>query len=253
MNDSGSIAAIIPARYASTRFPGKPLAPIAGVSMIQRVYEQAKKCTFIDRVIVATDDRRIFDAVEGFGGEAIMTRDDHASGTDRLAEVAARLPEISIIVNIQGDEPLIDPKAVDSAVEPLRRDSQIAMATAAWRICDPEEIDNHMVVKVVIDRDGFALYFSRHAIPYYRDGDKATLADRAYFGHLGLYVYRRETLLRLAALKPTPLEQAECLEQLRALEHGIKIKVVQFSTRSLAVDVPEDVAKVEAALQVLPV
>jgi len=241
------IAAIIPARYASLRFPGKPLVMIAGTTMIERVYEQARKCSMLSRVIVATDDERIAAVVAGFGGEVAMTRNDHASGTDRLAEVAERMPELDVIVNIQGDEPLIDPMAVDSAIAPLLEPG-VEMATAAWSIEAAEEVASSQVVKVVIDKMNNALYFSRRAIPYHRDGDD--LSNGTYLGHLGLYVYTRQCLLRISKLAPTPLELAERLEQLRALENGIKIRVVKFKSRALAVDIPEDVEKIELALKV---
>jgi len=244
------IAAIIPARYASTRFPGKPLVKIAGVTMIERVYRQATKCKLVTRVIVATDDERIAEVVRGFGGEVAMTRDDHATGTDRLAEVAQRLTEIDIIVNIQGDEPLIDPDSVDSVVTPLL-ESSVEMATASRLLTNPAEIESPQVVKVVVGQDGNALYFSRFPLPFYRDA--TALADQVHFGHIGLYVYTRDCLLKISKLAPTPLEKAECLEQLRALENGIKISVVQFKTQALAVDVPEDVEKIESALKLLSI
>ncbi len=244
------IAAIIPARYASTRFPGKPLVKIAGVTMIERVYRQAKKCKLVTRVIVATDDDRIAEVVRGFGGEVAMTRDDHATGTDRLAEVAGRLTDIDIIVNIQGDEPLIDPDSVDSVVTPLLG-SSVEMATASRLLTNPAEIESPQVVKVVVGQDKNALYFSRFPLPFYRDA--TDISDQVHFGHIGLYVYTRECLLKISKLAPTPLEKAECLEQLRALENGIKISVVQFKTQALAVDVPEDVEKIESALKLLSI
>ncbi len=236
--------AVIPARYASTRFPGKPLTKIGGVTMIERVYRQTSLAKSLSGVLVATDDQRIFDAVKAFGGEVIMTRDDHPSGTDRLAEVAQSRTDIDAVVNVQGDEPLIDPHTIDSAVKPLVADAAVEMSTIAAPIVDPAEINSPDVVKVVLDVHGFALYFSRAPIPFYRDA-----ADvRTHLAHVGLYVYRRDTLLRLAALSPTPLEQAEKLEQLRALENGIRIKVVTGKYRSIAVDKPADVAAVERAL-----
>jgi len=244
------IAAIIPARYASTRFPGKPLVKIAGVTMIERVYRQAKKCRLVTRVIVATDDDRIAEVVRGFGGEVAMTRGDHATGTDRLAEVAERLTDIDIIVNIQGDEPLIDPESVDSVVTPLL-ESSVQMATASRLLTNPAEIESPQVVKVVVGQDKNALYFSRFPLPFYRDA--TDISDQVHFGHIGLYVYTRECLLKISKLAPTPLEKAECLEQLRALENGIKISVVQFKTQALAVDVPEDVEKIESALKLLSI
>jgi len=242
-------AAIIPARYASTRFPGKPLVKLGGKTMIERVYAQAASAKLVDRVIVATDDQRIAEAVAAFGGEVAITRADHPSGTDRLAEVAAREPSLNIIVNVQGDEPLIDPEAIDAVVAPLAGDEAIEMSTLAAPISRADEAEGATVVKVVVDRSGFALYFSRAAIPFFRDG--RPFSERAYLGHIGLYVYRRQCLLRLAQLSPTPLEEAEALEQLRAIENGIRIRVIERAYRSLAVDVPEDVEKVEAALRAL--
>lgn len=243
------IAAIIPARHKASRFPGKPLAKIAGKTMIERVHEQVKQVKSLHRVIVATDDDRIRAEVERFGGECIMTRDDHPSGTDRLAEVAEKHPEIDIIVNVQGDEPMIDPASIEQAIAPFLSDPTIEMSTLAWHITVEEEALSPQVVKVVVDQNDFALYFSRLPIPYCRD--ERPFEERLYRGHVGLYVYSRECLLKIAALKPTPLETSETLEQLRALENGIRIKVSYIESRSLAVDVPEDVEKVERALKVL--
>lgn len=240
------VAVVIPARYASTRFPGKPLVNIGGKTMIERVYLQASKAQLVSQVLVATDDERIAEAVRKFGGDVVMTRNDHPTGTDRLAEVAHANPDISIVVNVQGDEPLIDPATIDAAVKPLLEDSSTDMSTISARICDPAEINSNTVVKVVSDKNGKALYFSRLPIPFYRDN----FADntQSYFAHMGLYVYRREILLRLATLAPTPLEKAEALEQLRALENGISIKVVEVAKRSPAIDRPEDLRIVELAL-----
>ncbi len=246
-----NVVVLIPARYASSRFPGKPLAKIAGVTMIERVYKQSEKARNVSRVLVATDDERIREAVAGFGGHWVMTGSQHPTGTDRLAEAAAGYDDDDIIVNVQGDEPLIDPMAIEALVEPLIVDRSIEMSTTAFRISDKSEADNPQLVKVVVDRNGFAMYFSRQAIPFYRSDTAAE--KRHYLGHMGLYGYTKRCLMRLASLQPTPLEQAEMLEQLRALENGIKIKVVQFETRSQAVDVPEDIAKVEKALQLLRV
>ncbi|MBY0358012.1 MAG: 3-deoxy-manno-octulosonate cytidylyltransferase [Candidatus Obscuribacterales bacterium] len=243
-SSSKKAAVIIPARYQSTRFPGKPLVDICGMTMIERVYTQAKKAKLVDQVIVATDDQRIFDVVRSFGGDVLMTRADHANGSERLAEVAANMAELEIIVNVQGDEPLIDPLTIDAAIRPLLENEQLEMSTLASEIKDQSEIESATVVKVVTDKAGCALYFSRSPIPFYRDLSEGG----KYFGHIGLYVYRRQTLLALSALKPTPLELAENLEQLRALEHGIKIRVVQVAGRSPAVDKPEDLAAVEKAL-----
>ncbi len=244
MQGQPNVAAIIPARYASTRFPGKPLVEVAGVTMIERVYRQATQSRLAGRVFVATDDERIARAVASFGGEYVMTASDHPSGTDRLAEVAQLFPQFDVIVNVQGDEPLIEPSAIDAAIAPVLSDNA-EMSTLATPLLDPAEVDRPQQVKVVTDLTGNALYFSRAPIPHYRD---AGLNARHHLGHVGLYVYRRSCLLKLAALKPTPLELAESLEQLRALEHGIKIRVIETSYRSLAVDVPADVAAVEAAI-----
>jgi 3-deoxy-manno-octulosonate cytidylyltransferase (CMP-KDO synthetase) len=236
--------AVIPARYASSRFPGKPLVKIGGTTMIERVYRQASKANSLSSVIVATDDQRIFDAVREFGGNVVMTRDDHVCGTDRIAEVVDSRDDIDVVVNVQGDEPLIDPYMIDRAVEPLLADASIEMSTIAAPLTDPREINSPDIVKVVVDTRGFALYFSRAAIPFYRNQDNA----RAHLVHVGLYVYRRTTLLKLSALQPTANEQAECLEQLRALDNGIRIKVVTGKYRSVAVDRPADVAAVERAI-----
>jgi len=242
-----SVVAIIPARYASTRFPGKPLVDIAGKPMIQRVYERTLQAATVQRVIIATDDQRIFDAVTAFGGEAQMTRDDHPSGTDRLAEVAARI-DAELVVNVQGDEPLIDPQMIDAAVAPLVADPSIVMGTLSTALTDPAEFASPNVVKVVTDRAGFALYFSRSSIPCGRDLAAGSIPPGAA-KHVGLYVYRRDFLLAYPTLPETPLEQLEKLEQLRALEHGHRIRVVTTDKTSIGVDVPEDVDKVLAALQ----
>lgn len=235
------VSIVIPARYASTRFPGKPLVTIRGKTMIERVYAQALKSRLAAEVLVATDDDRIAQAVRRFGGKAVMTRSDHPSGTDRLAEVARRFQDMDIVVNVQGDEPLIDPEVIDRAIEPVLLEPGVQMATLASLLEDSSSLTNPSVVKVVVDRQGNALYFSRQPIPYYRDSG----AVSRHLAHAGLYVYRRETLLQLAALEPTELERAEALEQLRALEHGIKIRVVTVEGRTPAVDTPEDLALVE--------
>lgn len=254
-------AIVIPARYASTRFPGKPLVKIAGVSMIERTYKQSARAKLAQEVLVATDDERIAEAVRAFGGKVVMTGSDHASGTDRLAEVARLHPELDIIVNVQGDEPLIDPIAIDRVIEPLLS-GDAEMSTLAYPLQKLEEIESPQVVKVVVGVDGFALYFSRLPIPYHRDfvevsntveGQRITpknVADCNYLGHAGLYVFRRETLLKIATLPPGKLENLEKLEQLRALENKISIKVVVVdgAIRTPAVDIPEDVATVESFL-----
>ena len=208
--------------------------------MIEHVYRRAASAAAVSRVIVATDDLRVADAVRRFGGEVRLTRDDHPSGTDRLAEVATTL-DCDIIVNVQGDEPLIDPRAIGEAVAPFVADPSVQVTTLYRRIVDPAELTNPNVVKVVVDRAGFALYFSRAPVPYVRDprGGWPPL-----YQHIGLYAYRRNALLVLATLEPTPLERAESLEQLRALEHGIRIKAVETAYDSIGVDTPEDLEQV---------
>jgi 3-deoxy-manno-octulosonate cytidylyltransferase (CMP-KDO synthetase) len=231
--------AIIPARYHSTRLPGKALADIGGRPMIELVYQRAAAARSIASVLVATDDDRIARAVERFGGAVRMTSSAHPSGTDRLAEVAAGL-DCDVVVNVQGDEPLIEPGMIDEAVAPLAADLALEMSTLRRRLDDPGEVRNPNVTKVVVDRDGFALYFSRAPIPFVRDGSPAAPAWR----HVGLYAYRRACLLRLAGLPPTALERSEALEQLRALEHGIRIKAVETRFDSIGVDTPEDLERV---------
>ncbi|HEX6464669.1 MAG TPA: 3-deoxy-manno-octulosonate cytidylyltransferase [Vicinamibacterales bacterium] len=238
-----SAVAVIPARYHSTRLPGKALVDIAGHPMIEHVYRRAAAAASIAHVIVATDDRRIADAVEAFGGEARMTSSSHESGTDRLAEVAASL-DCDLIVNVQGDEPLLAPETIDAAVEPLAANPSIEMSTLRRKIVDASEHTNPNVTKVVVDGEGFAMYFSRSPIPYTRAGQPGAAA----WAHIGLYVYRRRTLLRLASLPPTALERAEALEQLRALEHGIRIKAVKTAYQTIGVDTREDLDRVRALL-----
>jgi 3-deoxy-manno-octulosonate cytidylyltransferase (CMP-KDO synthetase) len=237
------VVAIIPARYGSTRLPGKVLMDIAGKPMIQHVYERTSAADGIDQVLVATDDERIADAVRRFGGAVRMTRSDHATGTDRLAEVAQTL-NADIIVNVQGDEPLIAAASIETAVEPLRSRPDLVMSTLRERLHDRESVADPNNVKVVVDRDNFALYFSRHAIPFRRDGDVPVI----WWRHIGLYVYRREFLLKYAELTPTPLSQAEALEQLRALEHGYRIYVPETPHPALGVDTPEDLERVRALM-----
>ena len=207
--------------------------------MIEHVYRRASEARSVSSVIVATDDERIVRAVTAFGGVARMTSPRHPSGTDRLAEVAASL-SCDIVVNVQGDEPLIEPSTIDDAVAPLLADPRLEMSTLRTRLHERADIDNPNITKVVVDRDGFAMYFSRSPIPYVRAGSPAAPA----WGHVGLYVYRRTCLLRLAALPPTDLERSETLEQLRALEHGIRIKAVEVSHASLGVDTPDDLERV---------
>ena len=261
---------IIPARYGSTRLPGKALALIAGEPMVWHVYQRASQARSLAEVIVATDDERIRRAVLERGGEAVLTRPDHASGTDRLAEVAASL-DCDLVVNIQGDEPLMEPEAIDAAVAPFLTEPNLRMSTAATPISGAEEYRDPAAVKVVLDERGYALYFSRAPLPFFRlpqsrpeTGWKPVLrgtrldsasgaSDNTFHDphtgltalkHLGLYVYRRETLLWLSQMQPTALEQAEKLEQLRALGHGCPIRVVVVGYSPLGVDTEEDLARV---------
>lgn len=252
-----SIVAIIPARFGSTRLPGKPLAPIGGRPMIQHVYESTAKAKVLDRVIVATDDRRIEAAVKNFGGEVMMTAASHASGTDRLAEVARKL-KAELLVNVQGDLPFISARTITRAVAPLRRRKEIPMGTVCTAIHDEAEWRNPNIVKVLMDQAGLALFFTRAAIPFRRNdgvdpsGKKVSpRARRRLWGyrHLGLYVYRREFLLKFARLRPTALERIESLEQLRALENGYRIYVAQVDERSVEVDTPADLLRAESYLK----
>lgn len=251
---NSKVVAIIPARYASTRLPGKPILDIGDKPMVVRVAERARQVSSINRIIIATDDQRIFDAVAAAGEEVMMTSPDHPTGTDRLAEVAAKL-DAEIIVNVQGDEPLIEPATIESALAPLLADSSIVMSTTSEPIESAADLLNPNVVKVVTDPEGFALYFSRSPIPFPRSAVQAhgsieaALAAKPellsqYAKHTGMYVYRREFLLNYAKLPSTPLEQSELLEQLRALEHGYRIKVVKVAHRSIGVDTPEDLERV---------
>lgn len=239
-----SAVGIIPARYASSRFPGKPLAQIAGLPMLQRVYEGARRAKRLRDVLVATDDPRIALACRGFGATALLTSPDHPTGTDRLAEASRGLDD-DVVVNIQGDEPLIEGFVIDAVVAALEETPEAPMATLVHR-AEAADLADPNRVKVVLDRRGFALYFSRAAIPHRREGAGT---EAPLWQHVGLYAYRREFLARYVALAPTPLEQSEALEQLRALEHGHPIRVaVVEGWRSVPVDVPADVAKVEEIL-----
>ena len=243
------ITAIIPARYASTRFEGKALADILGKPMVQHVYERTARAALVSEVIVATDDERIVAAVKAFGGRAEMTDKGHETGTDRLAEVAARL-DSDIIVNVQGDEPLIEPAMIDQAIRPLVDDSAVPMATLKSRVKSLHDFLSPNVVKVVTDGAGCALYFSRSPLPFFRDkwndlkDDSFAAGKLLCYKHVGLYVYRREFLLRYAQMPPTTLELAEKLEQLRVLENGYRIRVVETEFESIGVDTPADLEKV---------
>ena len=242
------VIGIVPARYASTRFPGKPLALIAGKPLIQRVVEQCQRAKSLSDIIVATDDERIASAAKKFC-HVEMTSPNHPSGSDRIAEVAAKV-SCDAVVNIQGDEPMIEPAVIDAVAGALK---DCEMSTAATRIKSTAELDNPNAVKVVVNTAGHALYFSRRTIPYLREAASRSpseqLAAFAFLKHLGIYGYRRETLLRLVKFPVSPLENAEKLEQLRALENGIEIAVVKVDYDSIGVDAPEDVAKVEKLLK----
>jgi 3-deoxy-manno-octulosonate cytidylyltransferase (CMP-KDO synthetase) len=233
------ILGVIPARFASTRFPGKVLAHIAGKTMLQHVYERASLSTYLTSTLIATDDDRVYSVARSFGARVRMTRSDHLSGTDRAAEVASA-ENAEIIVNIQGDEPLIDPAAIDAAILPMVHEPELVMGTLKKRIEDPREITDPNVVKVVTNSAGDAIYFSRCPIPFGREKSGST----PYFKHIGLYVYQREFLLKYSALPVGPLETAERLEQLRALENGYRIRVVETEYESLGVDTPEDLQRV---------
>jgi 3-deoxy-manno-octulosonate cytidylyltransferase (CMP-KDO synthetase) len=242
------VIGVIPARYASTRFPGKPLAFIAGQTLIQRVVERCRQARSLSEVIVATDDPRIREVAQGFC-RVEMTSPHHPSGSDRIAEVAARCPG-NAVVNVQGDEPLVNPAVIDAVAAALAAHE---MSTAATSIRDPRDFENPNVVKVVVSADGRALYFSRRTIPYVRDAASRSVPEQLaafpFLKHVGIYGYRRDTLLRLVRFPASPLEQAEKLEQLRALENGIPIAVVKVDYDSVGVDTPEDVARVEQLLK----
>lgn len=237
------IIGIIPARYASTRFPGKPLADINGKPMIQRVYERASRAKSLNEVIVATDDERICDVVNGFGGSVVITSESHQSGTDRCAEVVMKLTDKpDVVINIQGDEPFIYPEQIDQLVTCFD-DAQTEIGTLVMRITKSDELKNSNVVKVVLDKNGHSLYFSRAAIPYRRDG---SYDSDNFFKHVGIYGYRVDVLERIAKLEPSGLEQIESLEQLRWLENGYRIKVAETEFESFAIDTPEDLEKLLA-------
>lgn len=264
---------IIPARYGSTRFPGKPLCHLFGKPMIQHVYERVRNARLVEDVFIATDSKDIVSAVEGFGGKAIMTSTEHRSGTDRIAEAVTKLSEAgvvaegsdNIIVNVQGDEPMIRPEMVDEVIR-LMSDERASIGTLAKRIETPEEIGDPDVVKVVFDYEGFALYFSRSPIPYYRElsskeyavcskekesshGSAYRLLPTAcYFKHIGIYAYRKDVLLRFSRLAPTRLEEIEKLEQLRALERGFRIMVHETQYETIGVDTASDLERVERCL-----
>lgn len=238
-------ACVIPARYASTRLPGKPLADIAGKPMIQRVYEQVSKAKKPALVIVATDDQRVFDKVESFGGTALMTQPNHPTGTDRLAEVASHHQDIDVIINVQGDEPLIDADVIDQLADLFVEDADLQMATVASPLLE-EEYDEPSAVKVICNKRGDAMYFSRSLIPYPRHA-----FINPPMKHVGIYAYRRQFLLDYAKMDPTPAEETESLEQLRALENGYAIRVIKTDKRFVGVDTPEDLERVNAIFSTL--
>jgi len=247
------VAGLIPARYSSTRLPGKVLAPILGKSMIQRVYERALKAEILDVVLIGADDERVVEAVRAFGGRVVLTSPDHASGTDRLAEMVQQpdsgVADADIVVNIQGDQPFMDPRMIEEAVQPLLDDPELPMATLKHRVTKPEDLEDPAVVKVVVDHQDNALYFSRSRIP-----NPCKDVPHPVFEHVGLYVYRRDFLVEWGQLAPTLLEQVESLEQLRVLEHGYRIKVLETRTvdhefGGFSVDTPEDLARAEALLR----
>lgn len=239
---------VIPARYASTRFPGKPLAMIGDKTMIQRVYEQAQSSSLADEIVVATDDTRIFDHVIAFGGKVVMTADHHLSGTDRCAEVASLFPDAEWVVNVQGDEPFIQAEQIDLLCRTLIA-SKGGIATLAKKITQEQQLFDANCVKVVCSQQGEALYFSRHSIPFVRGVEQAEwLAKSLHFKHIGLYGFRREILLELAELPPSSLELAECLEQLRWLDHGYRIAVGITELETVGIDTPEDLLDTNNAL-----
>ena len=239
------ILGVIPARYASSRYPGKVLAKVDSRTMLEHVYERVSMARYLTSIIIATDDSRIYEEARRFGARVSMTRPDHLSGTDRVAEVASAFEDYELVVNIQGDEPLIDPSAIDAALLPLVEEPAIPMGTLKKRIEDPREINDPNVVKVVTDRFENAIYFSRASIPFSRDPNEAF----SYFKHIGLYVYRRNFLLRYSEMPVGPLEKAEKLEQLRALENGFQIRVVETDYESFGVDTPEDMERVRGLIR----
>lgn len=236
------IVGIIPARFASTRLMGKPLADIGGKPMIQHTWQSAKKSKLLDKVVIAVDDEKVFQVAKDFGAEVYMTPKEVASGSDRIAIITDKIEDASIVVNIQGDEPFIKGKMIDEAIEPLLFDKKVSLSTLAKRITTVDEMKSPSVVKVVFDYNNYALYFSRSPIPFARDArtNLERIENAEMYKHVGLYVYRREALLKFTTLKPTDLELTERLEQLRFLEHGFKMKIVVTEYDSLSVDTPKD-------------
>jgi 3-deoxy-manno-octulosonate cytidylyltransferase (CMP-KDO synthetase) len=237
------VLGIIPARYASSRFPGKPLIDLKGKSMIQRVYEGAQKAKSLSKVIVATDDQRIVDEVLRFGGNVCLTNESHQSGTDRCAEVASLNPGFDVVINIQGDEPLVNPLQLDQLLSAFQ-EAEVVIATLGISTVDEEDLENPNRIKVVCDHKDNAIYFSRSIIPNHHHYKGDFLHDFPFLRHIGLYAYRTETLAQICQLMPTALEKIESLEQLRWLYHGLKVRVVQTDIETPNIDVPEDVEKV---------
>jgi 3-deoxy-manno-octulosonate cytidylyltransferase (CMP-KDO synthetase) len=246
--NKAKIALVIPARWGSTRFPGKCLHRIAGKPLVQHVWERSLEAKGISRILIATDDDRIAESALNFGAEVVMTAENHPSGTDRIAEVATRLPGITHFINVQGDEPLIDPNLIESLASSMLKDPRTAMITAATPFLKATEAEDPNCVKVVIAASGYALYFSRSLIPFHRDSHDTKSAVTPLL-HLGIYGYRRDILRKLVRLSPSPLEQCEKLEQLRALEHGVPIRVVLTDHRGIGVDTPSDAILVEKLLR----
>jgi 3-deoxy-manno-octulosonate cytidylyltransferase (CMP-KDO synthetase) len=245
--DGRKVLAVVPARYASTRFPGKVVASLAGKPLVAHTYDRTRDAALVNEAVVATDHEIVRETLEPLGIPVVMTRPDHVSGTDRAAEVVENTDAV-VVVNVQGDEPLIDPALIDAVVQPLLDDPAIAMATACRRITDAAALLNPNVVKVACALNGDALYFSRHAVPFVRETD-----DRgrvSHWHHIGIYAYQREALFQMAGWAPTPLELAEKLEQLRALEHGLRIRVIETDYECIGVDTPEDLDEVERYLAV---
>ena len=239
------ILGIIPARYASTRFPGKPLVDINGKTMINRTYEQALSCKSLTKVIVATDDVRIAEEVQKFGGEFVMTSDQHQSGTDRCAEIAVSMPDFDVVINIQGDEPFINPEQINLLANCFI-DPSVKIATLIKEIYTEQELFNVNIPKVVVNTNADALYFSRHPIPFIRNAEeKDWLNQHRYYKHIGIYGYLRETLLNITEIRPSSLEKAESLEQLRWLENGYAIRTAITDLETVAIDTPEDLKKIK--------
>jgi len=248
---NANIVAIIPARYGSTRLPANPLIDLCGKPMIRRVFEQAKLARLVGRVIVATDDERIASVVRGFGGEVAMTSPELRTGSDRIAAVASTLADAEIIVNVQGDEPLIAPQMIDETIRPLIDDTSVLVGTPVRRIAPEDDLANPNTVKVVLDKDGNGIYFSRSPIPYLRNGVEIGQWHRHhhYYKHFGLYVYRKRALLEFAGWEESTLERMEKLEQLRFLEHGIRIRTTMTEHESIPIDTAEDAERVRAILR----